>query len=282
MTNVGKRRYEEIPVPEELEWAVTRACRRAVRRRAAQRWLSGAAAALALLIACANVAPLYASAAEVPILGQVVRMMRIGSGGHNGDAALVSAYADGRSAEICFYADDGAAAEVPAYSVVRRTAPSRVILRFHAVEEVDTASWLTAFSSMSAVADVYPNVYPTAGDQGITLVLNRGFDCSVQENQSPGTLSVTFYSGESAPDVISYFLRSPAMPPGKELEDLAQQLSWEGATQVRTASGLYCVVLGNYRTEQRAREAKAGLEKKLGKSLDLSVACGGTYEIPEN
>ncbi len=282
MTNIGKRRYEEIPIPDDLEWIVARACRRSSYRRIVKKWLTGFAAVFTLLLICANITPLYASAAEVPILGQMVRVLRIGSGGHATDDVFVTAKATTTGVEISFHTKGGKDSQVPVYSVTRRTAPFRMILRLHGIESMDTESLLTAFSSLDAVADVYLNAYTTAGDQGITVVLNRDCEFSVEENDSPGTLVVDFYDGESDQNATSYFLCSEAMPLGEELADLTQQFSWEGATQVKTAAGEYRVVLGNYRTEEQAREAKAGIEEKFGKSLGLSVAHGGTYEIPEN
>ena len=50
MTNIGKRRYEEIPIPDDLEWIVARACRRSSYRRIVKKWLTGFAAVFTLLL----------------------------------------------------------------------------------------------------------------------------------------------------------------------------------------------------------------------------------------
>ena len=81
--NAGKKQYEQIPIPEELDrviWdSIGRAAREA-RRRRQRRWGLSAAAVFCAAFISANVAPLYAYAARIPVIGAVVQVLHVGSG----------------------------------------------------------------------------------------------------------------------------------------------------------------------------------------------------------
>ncbi|MDD3347662.1 hypothetical protein [Oscillibacter sp.] len=274
--------YDQIPVPDDpLEQVIEKGLRRGTRRRAMRRWASSAATVLLLLLVCANVTPLYAGALEIPVLREMVRILRIGSGGQV-PSALVSVQGDaeGSTVALQFTSPKGEAMPVPPYSAKRRLAPSRVVLRLHEIGEEPTEQLLNLFTSMEGVAEAYPNQYSTASDQGITIVLKNGYDCAISEYETPGTLVLEFSKAEATAPQTVYYLRSKAMPLGSDLAALTDRLAWEGATQVRTQDGKYFVALGNYHSQAQAEAAQAGLEAKFGVSLGLFPASGSTDQIP--
>lgn len=279
MENIGKQYYEAISLPEKLETVVTQAIRRGMWRHRALRWGSSAAAMLAAMLLCANVTPLYAAASEVPVLGQMVRIMRIGSGGESAETLGVTTKTVSQTVQLSFAAADGTAASVPQYSVARRTAPFRVILRLHGIGSMDDNAFLDAVCKQAAVADAYRNACTVDTDRSFTILLNKGYDCTAGE-YTTGIFGMVFFQAEDFADKTSYYLRSDAMALGPKLAKQAEELAWEGATQVRMANGQYCVVLGNYTTEEQARHALSGLEEKLGRTLPFSVAVGGVYTLP--
>ena len=97
--NAGKKQYEQIPIPEELDrviWdSIGRAAREA-RRRRLRRWGLSAAAVFCAAFISANVAPLYAYAARIPVIGAVVQVLHVGSGGTRADGVHAGAAAEER------------------------------------------------------------------------------------------------------------------------------------------------------------------------------------------
>ena len=84
MTNAGQFSYDAIPVPAELDAVIDGAVRRYSREkggRSFRKWAATAAAVLAVLFGCANIAPIYAAAENIPVIGTVVKVFHIGTGG---------------------------------------------------------------------------------------------------------------------------------------------------------------------------------------------------------
>src|SRR5574344_498366 len=100
MSNLGKQRYDQIPVPEELDrviWDAVRREEREKRIRRLRRWVTTAAAVFCVLFACANIAPVYAHAAQLPVIGTIIRVLHIGSGGEQTDGAHIDAQSKGET-----------------------------------------------------------------------------------------------------------------------------------------------------------------------------------------
>jgi len=278
MDNIGKQHYREIPVPDCLERTVAKAVRRGLRRRVIRRAGSGIAAMLAVMLLCANVPVLYAAAAEVPLLGRMVRIMRVGSGGRNTQGVRTSVLTAGTAVRLHFENPDGSAAEVPRYSASLREAPFRIVLRLHGAEDLDALT--AALSGQAAVADAYPNACTVPGDQCVTIVLREGWNCSVGEYETPDVLEISFHEEPDREAEDAWYLCGEPVPFGSGLAELTERLSWEGATQIRMGDGTYRVVLGGYRTEAQALDARDGLEEKLGEPLGLTAVRCGSYETP--
>lgn len=119
--NAGKARYDSIPVPAELESAIDAGISRAEKRAPTRRLkhaLAGVAAAVCIMFAGANIMPVYSYAADIPVLGSIVRVLHIGSGGEVTDGAQVGADTAGDRVELTF----GDMASAP---VLHRRAPQR-------------------------------------------------------------------------------------------------------------------------------------------------------------
>lgn len=88
--NAGKVKYDAIEIPAGLEDAIDSGIKRAGRQRpmrALRRTAAGAAAAVCVLFAGANIMPVYSFAADLPVLGSIVRVLHVGSGGEVTDGA---------------------------------------------------------------------------------------------------------------------------------------------------------------------------------------------------
>ncbi|WP_312281293.1 hypothetical protein [Oscillibacter sp.] len=277
MVNLGKKRYEEIPIPAELDRVLHKAIHRGEQYRALRRAASNVAAAILMLFLCANIPSLYVGAVQIPVVGQMIRIMRIGSGGQTMENVNATVEAAGQTIYICFPAD-----QVPRYTSRIKSGPYRMILRLHNVSNLDEKKLVEDLLATGAVTDAYRNAYPDEGDWGITIVLREGHNCSLGEYIAPAKLSLEFYKeADSVEEKTVYFLRSKGMLFGNELATMTQRLAWEGASQVRAADGTYFVSLGSYDTAEQAAAALEGLQKKFGESLEMYVASCGVYQTPE-
>lgn len=73
-----RKKYESIPVPEELDLVVKRAIKKRKNRRMRLQSLAGGAAASILLFTIVNTSPAFAAAiSEVPVLGSIVKVITI-------------------------------------------------------------------------------------------------------------------------------------------------------------------------------------------------------------
>lgn len=76
--NNMKKKYESVPIPEELDLVVKRAIKQRKNRRIKLQSLAGGAAASILFIAGVNTSPTFAAAiSDVPVLGNLVKVITI-------------------------------------------------------------------------------------------------------------------------------------------------------------------------------------------------------------
>lgn len=127
-------RYQDIQIPDALGDVIDRAAARAKHQRRRRPLVCTgicAAAALCVLTVIAN-SPLAAQAVHIPVLGTVVQMLHIGSGGVQTNGLAVHAAGEGSKADILFTETEGSADFAPSYtrtesrgSVARRRASGR-------------------------------------------------------------------------------------------------------------------------------------------------------------
>lgn len=280
--NAGREKYENISIPEGLGAAIDSGMRRASRRRvlrARQAHAAGAAAArLHSLRGREHHARLQLCGRHT-VLGDIVRVFHVGSGGEVTDGAHAQGDAMDGKVEISFSTSDGALTGAPAYSVEHLYAPNRIVLNLHGVRGADFDSIRESFLKSEAVSDVYRNMYLDDSAISLTVVLNDGWDYEISEYAEPGTLIFGFTEAEQSEDEV-YFLRSEAMPYGEQLGLMCEQYHAEGASQVKTADGEYIVVIGQYASEEEALTALEALNSQHG-DTGLYVASGEANEVPE-
>lgn len=280
--NSGKMRYDSTRIPLSLGDAINTGIARAQRKRrlsTLRRALGGAAAALVILFAGANIAPVYSYASDIPVLGEIVRVLHVGRGGSITDGAGTGAQSDGETAVLTFTGTGGSLSEVPAYTAEHFQAPNRIVLTLHGVRGADMEEISAKLHECSAVVDVYRNMILDDSSVGLTIVLRGGVDYEISEYESPGTLAISF-TESSAESCEVYYLRSEAMPYGETLGLLCEQYHAEGATQVKTQSGEYFVAIGQYETEYEAKAAIKQLEEMYG-NTGLYVTNSKSDAIPD-
>lgn len=282
--NIGKAKYDNIEIPENLNTVLNEAIRKAKKeRRARLRWVSSVAAVLCLLFLSANITPVYSYASQIPVIGSVVQILHIGTGGERTDGAQVGVEAGGESVQIRFENNSEQLDSVPVYNVSYLQAPNRMVLTLHGVRGMDFDSIRQSLLDTQAVQDVYRCMIGDDSSLGFVVVLNSGYTYEITEYENPASLSVKFFQEEQAqPEQTIYYLRSQAVSYGEELGMMSEQFfQWE-ATQLKTQEGDYILTIGQYATEEEAEAALQELEKEYGGETGLYVASGLQNEIPQN
>ncbi|MDD3346674.1 DUF4179 domain-containing protein [Oscillibacter sp.] len=285
MKNLGKTNYDEIPISEELDRAILYGMKRAERekrRAVGEKWVGVAAAVFCVFFAGANIAPVYAYAAELPVVGAIVRVLHIGEGGTRTDGAHISADTQGETVALYFESNADALDAVPFYTAVHHLAPNRLVLTVQGVCTMDTQAVLASLLAADAVRDAYPSIIGDDSAYGFVIVLHRGYTYELTEYAKPAALSIRFYPEESdQAEATVYYLRTKAMPYGEELSLATEEFNQENATQLKTESGDYIVTAGQYATEAEADAALRELETRYGGDTGLFVAAGAADEVPE-
>ena len=176
--NVGKEYYDQIPIPEELDQIIWSSMKRATRERRSRhlrRWAVSAAAVCCIVFLGANITPVYAYASQLPIIGSVVRILHVGSGGERTDGVHAEAETEGETVELCFESSRGEVETAPAYTVSHLLAPNRIVLTLHGVRAIDYEAIRESLLATEAVRDVYRTMIGDDSACGFTIVLNSGY-----------------------------------------------------------------------------------------------------------
>ncbi len=286
MTNAGKFSYDAIPVPAELDAVIDGAVRRYSREkggRSFRKWAATAAAVLAVLFGCANIAPIYAAAENIPVIGTVVKVFHIGTGGEVTDGAGIIGSAQGQTVSISFTADAQAASTAPVYTAEHYLAPNRLALTFSGVRELDFDDVKASLRAAEGVKDVYSSFIGDDSMFGFVIVLQSGYDYEITELKDPASLSLRiFKSADYKADKTVYYLRTNAVEYGEELGMLAEEFYEFNPAQLKTQSGGYIVTVGQYDTRQEAEKALAYIRSALGGGSNLYAAQATSDDIPRN
>ena len=189
--NVGKKHYEQIPIPEELDrvvWDSMGKAAREARARHLRRWAVSAAAVFCAAFLCANVGPLYAYASRLPVIGAVVQVLHVGGGGERTDGAHAAAEAAGETVEFHFESRSGELDTAPVYTVSHLLAPNRMNLTLHGVRSIDYEAIRESLLATEAVRDVYRAMIGDDSMYGFVIVLNSGYTYEITEHADPASL----------------------------------------------------------------------------------------------
>ena len=138
--------YDQIPLPSQLDEAIGRGLQKGIRRRRRHSKAFGTTLALLLVFLCANIEPLYAHAAELPIFGQMVRIMHIGSGGGAVSNVSLTSKVEEQGISLLF-----SGTEVPRYTSRMANGPRRMVLSVHGIAQADEATVLEQLRALPGV-----------------------------------------------------------------------------------------------------------------------------------
>ena len=177
---------------------------------------AAAAASFCLLFLCANVAPLYARASRMPVLGPVVRVLRVGSGGERTDGVHAAAQTEGETGYLRFERGSEETDAAPVYTVSHLLSPNRLALTLRGVRSLDFQGVRESLLGAEAVEDVYRAMIGDDSMVGLVIVLRGGYTCEVTERTAPASLSLRFLApAEPLSEEPVYYLRRRPSPTEK-------------------------------------------------------------------
>lgn len=286
MSNPGKARYESIPIPEELNAAIAsgiRRGRRQLRLHQATRALVSAAAAFVLLFGSANIPVLYASAVQIPVLGDLVRIFHIGQGGESTDGMSLTAQSAEQSIDLIFDTGSDGSTSAPRYTVSRLRAPHRIVVRLSGIRLAERDTICENLIACDGVSRAYFSMMLDDSMIELNIELAEGFDYTITEYTTPARLTITFIPTEQTAETEEvWYLRTEAAAFGESLGHLDEQLRGITTSQVQTDDGLFILTVGEYTSQAEAEAALAQLCEKAGQTLPLTVACSPANAVPQS
>lgn len=258
-----KKGYDEIEIPDELSGMMDQVRKRAGKRNAARRKMAGTAMVFAAVLLTSNIPSVYGALLEVPVLGSVVQVFHVGTGGTATDGTELKAMGNEESLNLYFQKRDSAdqTEKTPAYKVERLEAPDRLVITVYGVRKFDPETWIREAESSSYVKTAYREMI--LDDSAVRLVLelqpDTGFE--VTEYEEPGGLQIRMFYNENQEREV-WFLRSEKMDMTEGLALLAEQLSHVNGTIVETRDDKYIVSIGAFESREEAEKRLSDLTEQ--------------------
>lgn len=278
---IDRKNYENIEIPEELHSVLEKAVLR--KRKAAVKRLAGITMAFALLLVSSNVPAAYAAFSEIPVIGEIVKVFHIGSGGVISDGLKMDASADGERVKLVFSRNAGAneeAASAPSYSVQEYAAPHRIVITVNGVRGFDPEAFIQEAEECSYVKTAYREILLDDSAVRIVLELQKDTGFGVTEYKEPASLELHLFPQPQEEREI-WFVCSREMEMSEEPALLAEMLGGSGAVIVGTRDGFYVVRIGEFDTEEMAKQALLEMDENIRSEYSFSVGRCAASERPD-
>lgn len=267
---IGKQHYDNISVPEQLNDVMDLAQRKARQKQRQTnrivRYSSLIAACIAFLL-IVNIPTVANAMYHIPVLGSIVKVLQFGKGGEVTDGAHVETKVTQNSVQIHFSQDGKESMErVPAYEVVQKDAPNRLIFTINGARSFDYDQVTRDLLKLPLVKEVYRVTILDDSAMRFVVELKDGVSHTVTEYQNPGYLELTLQANAvpTKPHMI-FALRTEHMPMGESLSLLEELYPNEDISFIKTSDEQYAAVIGNYATKE---EAEAKLKQINAESPD--------------
>lgn len=283
--NHMKMNYRELKAPEKLDEVINNAILEGQRDKpsmtrkiysddrkssqALKRSLYAAAAALVIFIGSLNASPMFASKlAEIPILGQLVKILTFtdgkASGGMVTDGTDISGIStqtqNGKAQFIIHFDQDGASQDLAsAYKVVYAQKPETLLFEISGVRMLSAIEDFEKIKESPLVTAVYPVVTLDDSMVRFMIVFSESISYEIREMASPASLVVEVETSSEATTVLeSYRVRTVDMPRGEGLaileETIMNQYPQRRILPSATESDLFFLEIGQLDSEALAAE----------------------------
>ncbi|MCM3135080.1 hypothetical protein M3629_20070 [Paenibacillus polysaccharolyticus] len=252
----SKERYENIEIPAQLTEVIRQAQRKAAARKKSSRLIryASALAACAAFLFIVNIPTVANAMVKIPVVGTIVQVLQFGDGGKITDGVTVGSETTENTLKINFSTDDqGQTNDAPYYNVVHKSAPNRILFTFSGARYMDMEKVKNDFMTQPLVKDVYGSMILDDSSVGFVVVLKEGVQYSVTEFKNPGYLEVKLTSdGKPVTPRKVFSLRTEPMPFGESMGILKESYPDEDISFLKTSTGEYTGVFGEYSTAEEA------------------------------
>ncbi len=258
---MNREQYENIEIPAEVSGILEKAVLR--KRKANARIFAAIAMVSAVLLTASNTPSVYAALAEIPVIGDAVRIFHIGSGGQRSDGLKADMEAEEEKLRLVFSQNPpagGQAADVPAYHIEQFAAPERIAITVHGIRGCQPEKLIEEAEKCSYIKTAYREMLLDDSAVRIVLELQPGTGFEVTEYREPASLELRLYASPKQ-DREVWFIRSRKMEMSEELALMPELFAQGNGVIAGTKDGRYIFCIGEFESEEQARQALAAMDE---------------------
>lgn len=278
---IDRKNYENIEIPKEISGILAKTAMR--KRKATVRKFAGVVMAFAVLLISSNTPTVYAALSDIPVIGEVVKVFHIGSGGMIFDGMRMDTAAEGECLKLIFSQNTEAgeqAADVPAYRVEKYAAPNRIVITVSGIRSYDPEAFMREAEKCTYVKAAYREIFLDDSAVRIVLELQKDTGYEVTEYKEPASLELRLFSQpENERDI--WFIRSCKMDMSEELALMSELLADSKGVIAGTQDGRYIFCIGEFDTEEKALQALQAMDESIISKYSFSVDHCSSSERPE-
>lgn len=278
---IDRKNYENIEIPMELSGVLVKTVAR--KRKATVRKFAGIVMAFVVLLISSNTPTVYAALSEIPVIGDVVRIFHIGSGGMISDGLKMDTAAKGECLKLIFSQNtesEEQASDAPAYSVEKYAAPNRLVITVNGIRSYDPDTFMQEAEKSPYVKAAYREILLDDSAVRIVVELQKDTGFEVKEYREPASLELRLFPRPEDEREI-WFIRSRKMEMSEELALMSELLADSRGVIAGTQDGRYIFCIGEFETEEKALQALQAIDENLITKYSFSVDHCISSERPE-
>ncbi len=278
---IDRMDYENIEIPMGLSGVLEKAVVR--KRKATARKCAEVVMAFAVLLISSNTPTVYAALSEIPVIGEVVKIFHIGSGGMVSDGLKMDTVAEGERLKLVFSQNTEAeeqAADTPAYYVEEYAAPNRVVITVNGIRSYDPEAFIQEAEKCPYVKAAYREILLDDSAVRIVLELQKDTGFEVTEYKEPASLELRLFPRPENEREV-WFIRSRKMEMSEELALMSELIPDSKGVIKGTQDGRYIFSIGEFETEEKALQALQEMDENMVSEYSFSVDHCVSSERPE-
>lgn len=278
---IDRKNYENIEIPIELSSILEKTVVR--KRKATVRKFFGTMMAFFILLVSSNSLTVYTALSEIPVIGDVVKIFHIGSGGVISDGLKMDMAVEDECLKLIFNQNTEAneqAADAPTYIVEEYAAPNRVVITVSGIRGYDPNAFIQEAEKCPYVKAAYREIFLDDSAVRIVLELQRDTGYEVTEYTEPASLELRLFPRLRDEREI-WFIRSRKMEMSEELALMSELLADRKGVIAGTQDGRYIFCIGEFETEEKALQALQAMDENLISKYLFSVDHCSSSERPE-
>lgn len=278
---IDRNKYENIEIPTELSGVLEKAVIR--KRKATSRRFAGIAMAFTVLLISSNIPNVYAAFSEIPVVGEVVKIFHIGSGGIISDGLKMNADTEDECLKLLFDQNtekNEPVVAVPSYTVEEFVAPNRISITVNGIRNYDPKAFIQEAEKCSYIKTAYREILLSDSTVRVVLELQPDTGFKVTEYKEPAALELHLFPQPKEEREV-WFIRSRKMEMSEELAILSELLADSKGVITGTRDGRYIFRIGEFETEAEALQALRTMDKNTMTEYSFSVDHCISSERPE-